>query len=220
MEGIILIGAPGSGKGTTAEALKESTAFEHVSTGDMLRDALKKGSEVGQKAKAYMERGELVPDGVIISLVEDKLDQKDGKGLYMFDGFPRTVVQAELLDKSMASRGGRISHVFNLAAPREVLISRLEGRRICRKCGRNFHVVNIPPKKEGECDACGGELYQRADDRRATIENRLEVFERQTESLISLYEKQGVLVNVDSSREIGQIRDDIVRVLKSQSREQ
>jgi adenylate kinase len=161
-----------------------------------------------------MERGELVPDDIIISLVEEELDKEDSGGLYMFDGFPRTIVQAELLEKSLASRGGRVSHVFDLVAPREVLVARLTGRRICRKCGTNFHVVNIPPKKEGVCDSCGGELYQRPDDHEGTIQNRLEVFKRQTESLVSRYAKEGVLVTIDSSRGVEDIRDDILRALK------
>jgi adenylate kinase len=158
-----------------------------------------------------MKRGELVPDDVIIGLVESRI-AAGGKGdAYMFDGFPRTLEQARLLDECLARQEGRVSHVFLLDASRELLMSRLTGRRICRQCGANYHVVNIPPKRAGVCDACGGELYQRPDDQEATIVNRLEVYARQTESLIAYYEKKGILVRIDSSRHRQDVIADVLR---------
>jgi adenylate kinase len=198
MEAIILLGAPGSGKGTAAERLRAETDYAHVATGDMLREAVKQGTGLGQQADAYMKRGELVPDDLMLRLVEERLDGGKAGGRYMFDGFPRTVKQAEMLEASIGRRGGTIRKVFFLDAAREVLIRRLTGRRICRNCGTNYHLVNIPPKREGVCDACGGPLYQRPDDMEATIANRLDVYNRQTQSLISRYEQKGLLVRVSS----------------------
>lgn len=197
---IILLGAPGAGKGTIAEGIRTASRFVHVSTGDMLRDAIKNGSAVGKQAEAFMKRGELVPDGVIIGIVEERLDKGGASDSYMFDGFPRTMEQARLLDESLARRRAKVDKVFLLDAPRALLISRLTGRRVCRKCGQGYHVVNIPPKKSGVCDLCGGELYQRPDDSEATILNRLEVYAKQTESLIAWYKEKDVLVRVDSSK--------------------
>jgi adenylate kinase len=202
MQAIILLGAPGSGKGTVSEKIKAMTDFVHIATGDMLREAVKQGTPVGKEAEAYMKRGELVPDSVIIRLVEDRLDRGSKDGRYMFDGFPRTVPQAELLGASLTRRGGTLTHVFQLDTPRDVLMKRLTGRRVCKDCGATFHVVNIPPKKEGVCDACQGPLYQRADDKEETIARRLDVYNAQTESLIAHYGKKGVLVRVNSDQGI------------------
>ncbi len=215
MRTIILLGAPGAGKGTIAEGIRSSSPFVHVSTGDMLREAVKAGTPVGQKAEAFMKRGELVPDGVILALVEERLDKGSRDGAYMFDGFPRTIEQARMLDAILEKRAARIDRVFLLDAPRELLISRLTGRRVCRKCGQGYHVVNIPPRKEGICDVCGGDLYQRADDQESTILNRLDVYTRQTESLISFYDKKGVLVRVDSARPRQDTVAEILRVTEA-----
>jgi adenylate kinase len=197
---IILLGAPGAGKGTIAEGIRSASRFLHVSTGDMLREAVKSGTPVGRQAEAFMKRGELVPDAVILGIVEERLDKGGPDDAYMFDGFPRTMEQARLLDDILGRRQAAVNKVFLLDAPRELLISRLTGRRVCRKCGQSYHVVNIPPKRAGVCDLCGGELYQRADDSEATILNRLEVYTKQTETLIAFYDKKGVLARVDSSR--------------------
>ena len=214
MKAIILFGAPGSGKGTVAERLKTTTGYIHISTGDMLRDAVKKGTPVGRVAEAFMKRGELVTDEVIIKLVEERLDAGKADDLYMFDGFPRTIPQAELLEKSLAGRGGAVSKVIFLDTPRDVLIQRLTGRRTCRKCGWNCHIINIPPKKQGVCNVCGGELYQRPDDQEATIANRLEVYGRQTESLIARYEKQKILARINSNQKIENLIAEIRSILK------
>jgi len=210
---VILLGAPGSGKGTVAEQISAQTQYVHVSTGDMLRDAVARGTEVGMEAESYMKRGELVPDEVMIRVVEARLDVREGSGLYMFDGFPRTAEQAELLEQAMASRSGEISRVLFLDAPRDVLVSRLTGRRVCKDCGATYHVVNIPPRQEGVCDKCGGELYQRPDDSEETIANRLEVYNRQTESLIARYDEKGILSRVDSSQQAAKLVADVMALL-------
>lgn len=198
MKAIILLGAPGAGKGTLAEGVKNATAFIHVSTGDMLRAAIKAGSPTGLEAKAFMEKGELVPDDVILRIVGERLAQGRPDDQYMFDGFPRTLEQARRLDDVLAGLGGAVNQVFLLEVPVPVIVSRLSGRRICKSCGAVYHVTNIPSKVAGICDQCGGALYQRPDDSEATVLNRLEVYQRQTASLIDFYEQKGVLVRVDA----------------------
>ena len=187
----------------------------HFATGDMLREEVRNGTAVGQEAEGFMKRGELVPDEVIIRIVEKRLEAGDPMAAYLFDGFPRTLVQADLLDESLAGRGARIDQVFFLATPREVILQRLTGRRVCRACGASFHVINIPPAVEGVCDACGGELYQRKDDNEETIANRLDVYNRQTESLISRYEEKGLLVSLDSDQGVASLMAEIDAKLQS-----
>lgn len=198
MRAIILLGAPGAGKGTLAEGIRNATDYIHVSTGDMLRSAIKAGSKTGLEAKSYMEKGELVPDGVIMRIVGERLAQGKPSDKYMFDGFPRTPEQARLLDVTLAKSGAAVNQVFLLEVPTPIIVSRLSGRRICKSCGAVYHVTNIPSKVEGVCDQCGGPLYQRADDSEATVLNRLEVYQRQTASLIDFYEKKGVLVRINA----------------------
>jgi len=198
MKAIILLGAPGAGKGTLAEGIRNATDYIHVSTGDMLRAAIKAGRKTGLEAKSYMEKGELVPDDLIMRIVGERLAQGKPSDQYMFDGFPRTSEQARLLDETLAKSGAKVNQVFLLEVPTPVIVSRLSGRRICRKCGAVYHVTNIPPKVEGVCDQCGGELYQRPDDSEATVMNRLEVYERQTASLVDFYEKKGVLIRINA----------------------
>ena len=198
MKAIILLGAPGAGKGTLAEGVRSATAYLHVSTGDMLRSAIKAGSKTGLEAKAFMEKGELVPDAVIMRIVGERLSQGQPADKYMFDGFPRTLEQARQLDETLAKLGAAVNQVFLLEVPTPVIVSRLSGRRICKGCGAVYHVTNIPSKVEGICDQCGGALYQRPDDSEATVLNRLEVYQRQTASLIDFYEQKGVLVRVNA----------------------
>lgn len=200
MKTIILLGAPGAGKGTLAENVRDAAGFLHVSTGDMLRAAIRDGSPVGLEAKSYMESGALVPDDVIMRIVRERLAAGDASAKYMFDGFPRTEAQARMLDETLAAMGAKVDQVFLLDVAPEVIVKRLSGRRICRGCGAVYHVVNIPPKVDGVCDACGGELYQRPDDSESTVLNRLDVYNRQTASLVSYYEAQGVLVRIDASQ--------------------
>ncbi len=198
MKAIILLGAPGAGKGTLAEGIRSKTDYIHVSTGDMLRAAIKAGRETGLEAKSFMEKGELVPDDLIMRIVGERLSQGQSSDQYMFDGFPRTLEQARLLDETLAKSDAKVDQVFLLEVPTSVIVSRLSGRRICKGCGAVYHVTNIPPKVEGVCDQCGGALYQRPDDSEATVMNRLEVYESQTASLIDFYEKKGVLVRINA----------------------
>ena len=199
MKAIILLGAPGAGKGTLAEGVRNGTDYLHVSTGDMLRAAVKAGTPTGLEAKSYLEAGELVPDDVILRIVGERLAQGNPDDKYMFDGFPRTLEQAGALDATLAKLGAQVNQVFLLEVPTPVIVSRLSGRRICRGCGAVYHLVNIPPKVAGVCDQCGGtDLYQRPDDSEATVLNRLEVYERQTASLIDFYDKKGILVRIDA----------------------
>lgn len=199
MDAIVLLGPPGAGKGTVAEMLKKSTPYQHVSTGDMLRAAIKAGSEVGLKAKSYMDKGELVPDAAIMGIVGERLE-KEPNGRFMFDGFPRTNEQAELLDKVIERIGGKLRRVFLLDVSRAVLIDRMCGRRICKTCGAVYHERNIPPKKAGICDVDGGPLVQRPDDKEDVVANRLDVYQRQTASLISYYEGKGLLYRVAAEK--------------------
>lgn len=208
MDAIILLGAPGAGKGTIADLVKEKSGYLHVSTGDMLRSAVKARTAVGLKAKSYMEAGELVPDAVIIGIVKERMAQGRPEEKYMFDGFPRTIEQAQLLDAVMEEAGSRVSRVFLLEAPKELLVSRISGRRVCRNCGAVYHVQNIPSKVEGVCDSCGGELYQRKDDSEETVLNRLEVYKKQTAALIDYYDAKSILMRLDASqpKEVTQAR--------------
>jgi adenylate kinase len=199
MNAIVLLGPPGAGKGTLAEALKEKTDFLHVSTGDMLRAAIKAESPVGLEAKAFMEKGDLVPDSVILGIIRERIGQEAGDARFMFDGFPRTLEQAEGLDQLLAEVGGTLLSVVNMSVPDDILVQRLSGRRLCKACGAVYHVVNIPPKAEGICDNCGAELYQRPDDNEETVRNRLAVYGNQTEPLISYYREKNLIRDIDAS---------------------
>jgi len=197
-----------------ADGIKSSTEFAHVSTGDMLRAAVKAGKAVGLEAKAYMEKGELVPDAVIMRIVTERLEAGSANARYMFDGFPRTDQQARLLDEVLKSHGGSVRKVFLLDVPREILVDRLSGRRVCRNCGAVYHVRNIPSKVAGVCDACKGQLYQRADDTEETVLNRLEVFKKQTESLIDYYEGKGVLARIAAGGRKEDTQAEILGILR------
>ncbi len=199
MRAIILLGAPGAGKGTVAEDLRQQLGIVHISTGDMLREAIRAGRPVGREAKAFMDKGELVPDDIIIRIVRDRLQAGAPDARYMFDGFPRNVRQAELLDKLLAECGGTLTHVFMLEVPRDLVIRRISNRRVCRACGQVYNLVGMRPKTDGICDVCGGEVYQRADDNEATVVNRLEVFQRETAPLVEYYRSKGLYVSVNSS---------------------
>jgi adenylate kinase len=213
MQAIILLGAPGAGKGTVAEGIRAATRYIHFSTGDMLRAAVKAGRAVGLEAKAYMEKGELVPDAVIMKIVTERIEEGSADALYLFDGFPRTTEQARLLDEVMKSHGGSVQRVFLLEVPRDILVDRLAGRRVCRNCGAVYHVRNIPSRVKDVCDACKGPLYQRPDDTEETVLNRLDVFKRQTQSLIDYYDRKGLLVRVDGGRSKESSQAEILRVL-------
>lgn len=204
---IVLLGGPGSGKGTQAKKLVDKLGIPQISTGDIFRAALKEGTPMGLKAKTYMEKGELVPDEVVIGVVEERLAKPDLAKGYMLDGFPRTLPQAEALDGILASLGQSIDHAVLVDVPDEELVARLSGRRTCRNsaCGAMFHVMFNPPKQEGVCDVCGSELYQRDDDKEATIRERLAVYNKQTAPLIDFYEKKSLLRRVPGVGPIDEI---------------
>ena len=210
---IILLGPPGAGKGTQAKRLMEQYKIPQISTGDMLREALKAGTPLGLEAKKYMESGALVPDSVVVGLVGERVRKPDASKGYMLDGFPRNVPQAETLDGMLSQMGQKIDHVVSVEVPSRELMGRLTGRRTCRACGAGFHVMFDPPKKEGVCDKCGGELYQRADDNEKTVASRLEVYEAQTKPLIDYYEKQGKLRRIDGVGGMPEILERIKKVL-------
>ena len=196
----ILLGPPGAGKGTQAARIVEKYNVPHISTGDIFRANIKAGTELGKRAQEYMNRGELVPDELVVEIATDRLAADDCKEGFLLDGFPRTVFQAEKLDEFLASKGRKIEHVLNIEVGRDDLMARLTGRRVCKSCGASFHVVNIPPKQEGICDNCGAELVQRADDNEETASNRIEVYNRETKPLIDYYEKAGNIVNIDGGK--------------------
>ena len=209
----ILLGPPGAGKGTQAAKIVEKYGVPHISTGDIFRENIKKGTELGKKAQEYMNRGELVPDDLVIEIATTRLLEDDCRNGFLLDGFPRTVYQAEKLDEFLAARDSKIDKVLDIAVEKEELITRLTGRRVCKACGASFHVVNIPPKQEGVCDYCGGELIQRADDNLETVTNRIDVYEAQTMPLIDYYEKAGNLVHIDGSTGLENVFADIVSAL-------
>lgn len=209
----ILLGPPGAGKGTQAFRIVEKYDIPHISTGDIFRENIKNGTELGKKAQEYMNRGELVPDDLVIDLATSRLLEDDCKNGFLLDGFPRTVYQAEKLDEFLAKHDSKIDKVLNITTNKDVLIKRLTGRRVCKACGASFHVVNIPSKKEGICDNCGGNLIQRADDNLETVTNRIDVYEAQTMPLINYYEKAENIVNIDGEKELNLVFQDIVKAL-------
>ncbi len=190
---LILLGPPGAGKGTQAKRLVSELGIPQISTGDMLREAVKAGSPMGLKAKSYMDSGGLVPDEVVVGIVEERIQQQDCAKGFMLDGFPRTTAQADALSEMMQKKGIRLDHVVCLEADKEELVRRLSGRRTCRQCMAPYHVEFNPPAKEGVCDRCGGELYQRDDDKEEAIRARLVTYEKQTQPLISYYQSRGLL---------------------------
>jgi adenylate kinase len=210
---IILLGPPGAGKGTQAKLLIERLGIPQISTGDMLRAAVKAGTPLGAEAKAYMDRGGLVPDAVIIGLVRERLQVPDCSRGYILDGFPRTVAQAEALETTLEELHLSLDRVLCLEVPSEDLVSRIAGRRTCRNCGAMYHLRFSPSKREGVCDACGGETYQRDDDREETVRQRLLVYEEQTAPLIRFYDRRGLLRRIPGTGEIAEIFSRMVKSL-------
>ncbi|MGI6678262.1 MAG: adenylate kinase [Dehalobacterium sp.] len=210
---MILLGPPGAGKGTQAETLVKRLGIPHISTGDMFRKAIKDGTALGTKAREYMDQGLLVPDEVTIGIVKERLAQDDCKKGFLLDGFPRTVFQAEALDNILKDMKIQLDGVINIEVPKEKLVSRLTGRRVCKGCGATYHVVFNPPKVEGKCDQCDDVLIQRADDSEETVLNRLKVYEQQTAPLIEFYRAQGVLKNIDGDQPIDQVMIEIGKSL-------
>jgi adenylate kinase len=202
---LIFLGAPGAGKGTLATLLSKEYSIPQISTGDLFRAAVKEGSELGKQVQGIMEKGELVPDSLTVELVKERLSKPDAAGGYILDGFPRTIAQADELGEFQ-----KIDAVINFSISDELVIRRLSGRRVCRSCGAIYHIENMPPKVEGTCDRCGGELYIRDDDKIDSIKNRLRVYKEQTEPLIAYYREKGLLREIDSSESpehsLGQIK--------------
>ena len=194
---IIMLGAPGAGKGTQAKMIAEKFGVPHISTGDIFRANIKEGTELGMEAKKYMDQGLLVPDELTVKILLDRVAREDCADGYVLDGFPRTIPQAEVLDAALEKLNEKIDYAVNVDVPDENIVKRMSGRRACPKCGATFHVEHIPPKQEGICDSCGGELVLRDDDRQETVQNRLKVYHDQTQPLIDYYGKKGVLKSVD-----------------------
>lgn len=212
---LILLGGPGAGKGTQAKLLIEKYKIPQISTGDILRAAVKEGTEMGKKAKEYMDAGKLVPDEVVIGIIEDRLKQPDAQKGFILDGFPRTVAQAEALDQMLAKMGSKIDHVLSIEVDEEELVTRLTGRRTCKNpdCGQMYHIKFNPPKKEGICDKCGSELYQRDDDNETTVRSRLKTYNEATKPLIDYYQQKGLLKTIKGVGSIEDIFNQIVSIL-------
>ncbi|WP_144555558.1 adenylate kinase [Bacillus sp. X1(2014)] len=210
---LVLMGLPGAGKGTQAERIVEQYGIPHISTGDMFRAAMKEGTELGLQAKSFMDKGELVPDEVTIGIVRERLSKEDCQKGFLLDGFPRTVPQAEALENLLVDLNKTINYVININVDKELLMARLTGRRICKECGSTYHLEFNPPKQEGVCDRCGGELYQRADDNAETVQNRLDVNIKQQEPLLTFYEIKGYLRTIDGQQDINKVFADIEQLL-------
>lgn len=210
---IIMLGAPGAGKGTQAKMIAETYNLPHVSTGDIFRANIKNGTELGKEAKAYMDKGELVPDELTVRILLDRVAQDDCKNGYVLDGFPRTIPQAEVLDAELNKLGEKVDFAIDVEVPDENIVKRMSGRRACLKCGATYHIVHIPPKTEGICDACGSELVQRDDDKEETVKNRLSVYHQQTQPLIDFYNNKGVLKTVDGTKDSAEVFEDIKKIL-------
>lgn len=197
---IILLGSPGVGKGTYASLLAKKYAIPHISTGDIFREAIKKNTELGRKVREFLDKGELVPDDIVIEVVKDRLDESDTKNGFLLDGFPRTIPQAEALEKFK-----KVNKVLNFVAPEKTIMDRIGGRRVCRKCGAIYHIINMKPKVEGICDKCGGELYQRSDEKPEVVKIRLKEYNKKTKPLIDYYTKKGLLANINADFPIEEV---------------
>ena len=211
---LILLGAPGSGKGTQATMLEEKLKIPHISTGDIFRSNIKRGTELGTKAKEYMDKGLLVPDELTIDIVKDRLQQEDCKNGFILDGFPRTITQAQYLESALKDMNTGIDAVVNIFVPEEDIIKRMSGRRVCPGCGMSFHTVYNPPKEEAKCDNCKAGIIQREDDKEETVQNRLKVYHHQTEPLIEFYKQRGKLLTVEGKDKIEDTSKEVLNVLK------
>ncbi|MEA4922411.1 MAG: adenylate kinase [Eubacteriaceae bacterium] len=210
---LVLLGPPGAGKGTQAVRLTKQYDIPHISTGDIFRENIKNGTDLGQKAQEYMSAGELVPDSLVIEIALDRLDRDDCKNGFLLDGFPRTVQQAEALDKYLEGKGTALDRVLDIDVEKDILVDRLISRRVCKDCGATYNVKGIPPKKEGICDVCGGQLQQRADDTEETVNNRIEVYDSQTKPLVDYYDRAGNIAHLDGSIGFEKLFDEIVKIL-------
>jgi adenylate kinase len=210
---LILLGPPGAGKGTQADKIAKEYNIPHISTGDIFRANIKNETELGLKAKQYIDNGELVPDSVVVAIVEDRIKQDDTKNGFLLDGFPRTENQALALDEVLKEIGISLDAVININVDSQILVSRITGRRICKDCGATYHIEFNPPAEEGVCDLCGGELYQRSDDNEDTVQNRIDIYNKQTAPLIEYYSKQDLIKTIDGEQAIDKVFTDIVKKL-------
>ena len=210
---IIMLGAPGAGKGTQAKQIADHYSIPHISTGDIFRANIKEGTELGKKAKEYMDKGALVPDELTCDLGMDRISQDDCKNGFVLDGFPRTIPQAEALEKALEAAGQKMDYAIDVDVPDENIIGRMSGRRACLNCGATYHIVSIPPKKEGICDKCGEKLVQRDDDKEETVKNRLNVYHEQTQPLIQFYQERDILRSVDGTRPMDEVFSAIQAIL-------
>jgi adenylate kinase len=211
---IIMLGAPGAGKGTQADILSQEMNLPHIASGDLFRQAVEKRTELGLLAKSYMDKGELVPDEVTIKMILERINQPDCASGCLLDGFPRTIHQAKVLDDALSEQGKTIDKAVYIEVHNEELVKRLSGRRLCRVCQTPYHIVNSPPKTPGKCDKCGGELYQRSDDREETVKDRLSIFFAQTVPILDFYEKQSKLIRVNGNLGIQEVAKEILSALK------
>ena len=212
---IIMLGAPGAGKGTQAQMIAEKFNIPHISTGDIFRANIKNGTELGKKAKEFMDKGLLVPDELTVQLLLDRVANDDCKNGYVLDGFPRTIPQADVLDAELTKLGDKVDFAVNVDVPDENIVRRMSGRRACLKCGATYHIEHIPPKTEGICDKCGSELVQREDDKPETVQNRLSVYHEQTQPLIDYYDKKNILKTVDGTKDMQEVFNEIVNILNA-----
>ena len=210
---LILLGAPGAGKGTQAKKIADKYQIPHISTGDIFRANIKEGTELGKKAKSYMDQGQLVPDELTLELIMDRFQNPDCKNGYVLDGFPRTIPQAEALTEALAKKGETIDYAINVEVPDENIINRMGGRRACLACGSTYHIVYAPTRVEGICDRCGEKLVLRDDDKPETVKNRLNVYHNQTQPLIEYYTRQGKLAEVDGTQSMEDVFNAIVKIL-------
>ena len=210
---IIMLGAPGAGKGTQAKMIAAKYGIPHISTGDIFRANIKNGTELGAKAKEYMDKGLLVPDELVVDLVIDRFKEPDCEKGYVLDGFPRTIPQAEALDKALTAIGESVDYAINVEVPDENIVNRMGGRRACVGCGATYHIVYSPTKEEGKCDTCGGELIIREDDKPETVQNRLSVYHEQTQPLIDYYTNKGIIAEVDGTVDMNDVFNAIVNIL-------
>ena len=212
---VIMLGAPGAGKGTQADILSQEMDLPHIASGDLFRRALEERTEVGLLAKKHMDKGELVPDGVTVKMIVERINQSDCAWGCIFDGFPRTLRQAKVLDEALGKEGKNIDRAIYIQVPNEELVKRLSGRWLCRRCQTPYHMVNSPPKAPGKCDKCGGELYQRSDDKEETVKERIRVFHNQTVPILDYYQKQGKLVRVNGNQGMQGVAEEIISALKA-----
>ncbi len=210
---IIMLGAPGAGKGTQAKMIAEKYNLPHISTGDIFRANIKGGTELGMEAKKYMDAGQLVPDELTVKILLDRVADEDCKNGYVLDGFPRTIPQALVLDKALTELNEKVDFTIDVDVPDENIVNRMGGRRACVTCGATYHVVHVPPKKEGICDKCGSELILRDDDKPETVKNRLDVYHAQTQPLIDYYTEKGILHTVDGTVDMMDVFNEIVKLL-------